>query len=86
MLNSTGSSDAVITEEERRQKIEEITDEMITKIVELNSDLPMTRLEEIIGDKIAVIRNKKEASIEEIQSKYDIKIRQYLDRIENYRF
>lgn len=59
---------------------------MITKIVELNSDLPVTKLEEIIGDKIAVIRNKKEASIAEIQSKYDIKIRQYLDKIESYRF
>lgn len=46
----------------------------------------MTKLEEIIGDKIAVIRNKKEASIAEIQSKYDIKIRQYLDKIESYRF
>lgn len=86
VLNSTGKSKDKITEEDRRQKIEEITDEMITKIVELNSDLPMTKLEEIIGDKIAVIRNKKEASIAEIQSKYDIKIRQYLDKIESYRF
>ena len=59
---------------------------MITKIVALNSDLSVTKLEEIIGDKIAVIRNKKEASIAEIQSKYDIKIRQYLDKIESYRF
>lgn len=86
VLNSTGKSKDKITDEDRRQKIEEITDEMITKIVELNSDLPMTKLEEIIGDKIAVIRNKKEASIAEIQSKYDIKIRQYLDKIESYRF
>lgn len=86
VLNSTGKSKDKITEEDRRQKIEEITDEMITKIVELNSDLPVTKLEEIIGDKIAVIRNKKEASIAEIQSKYDIKIRQYLDKIESYRF
>ena len=86
VLNSTGKSKDKITEEDRRQKIEEITDEMITKIVELNSDLPVTKLEEIIGDKIAVIRNKKEASIAEIQSKYDIKIRQYLVKIESYRF
>lgn len=86
VLNSTGENKDTISEKETQERIEQITDDMITKIVELNSDLPLNKLEEIIGDRIAVIRNKKEASIEEIQSKYDIHIRKYIDKIESFRF
>ena len=86
ILNSTGKNSDKISKADKQKIVEEITEEMITKIIEINQDIPMTKLEEIIGDKIAVIKNKKEASIKEVQNKYDDKIKQYLDRIESYRF
>ena len=72
--------------ESNREVIETLTNNMITKIVEINSDLPMEELQKIIGDKIAVIRNKKEATIEEIQQKFNIKIQSAISKIVSFEF
>ena len=69
-----------------KEVIQQITDSMITKIVEINADLPMEELQKVIGDKIAVIRNKKQASIEEIQSKLNAQIQSTLSKIVNFKF
>lgn len=86
VLNSVGGSDDVITKKDTMDRIEDIANNMITRIVEINSDLPISKLEEIIGDKIAVIKNKREASIVEVRDVYDKQIRKYLDKIESFRF
>lgn len=72
--------------ETSKEVIETLTNNMITKIVEINSDLPMEELQKIIGDKIAVIRNKKEASIEEIQQKFNVKIQSAISKIVSFEF
>lgn len=85
-LNSIGDNkeiyDAKTAEEEKR----ELTNRMINKIVELNSNLPLEELQNIIGDKIAIVRNKKEASIQEVQNQISECINAYLDKIESFRF
>lgn len=86
ILNSVGVNKDIITKKDKAEKIEEITNNMINRIVEINSDLPISKLEEIIGDKIAVIKNKREASIGEVREVYDKQIRKYLDRIESFKF
>ena len=63
--------------------IEEITDKLIQRIVELNVDLPLTTLKDKIGDKIAIVKLRKEASMMEIQSAFSKAIKNYLEKIEN---
>lgn len=63
--------------------IEEITENLLQRIVELNVDLPLTTLKEKIGDKIAMIKYRKEASLSEIQNAFSERIKSYLEKIEN---
>ena len=59
VLNSLGGNDEkTFKKEQNREAIETLTNNMITKIVEINSDLPVEEIEKIIGDKIAVIKSK----------------------------
>jgi len=46
----------------------------------------MEELQKVIGDKIAVIRNKKQASIEEIQAKLNEQIQNSLSKILEFKF
>ena len=69
--------------DEKVKVINEITDNLIERIVELNVDLPLETLKERIGDKIAITRYKKEASLSEIQNVFSEHINSYLERIEN---
>ena len=71
------------SKEKEGEVIEEITDKLIQRIVELNVDLPLTTLKEKIGDKIAITKFKKEASMMEIQNAFTKAINNYLDKIEN---
>ena len=71
--------------EDKKQVIEEITDNLIQRIVELNADLPLTTLKEKIGDKIAVIKFRKEANLVEIQNTFSKCIKDYLEKVENMR-
>ena len=85
MLNylamDTLSSEA--TEEEKANAVNEITDNLIEKIVELNADMPVEKLKEKIGEKITVTKFKKEASLSEVQNIFTTHINNYLERIEN---
>lgn len=73
------------TKENEREIISEITDNLIQRIVELNLDMPLTTLQERIGDKIAIIKTKREASISEIQNTFEKRIKAFLEQIENTR-
>ena len=86
IVNSLGENKQELKSEKNKEMVETLTNNMITKIVEINSDLPMEELQKIIGDKIAVIRNKKEASIEEIQQKLNVKIQSAISKIVSFEF
>lgn len=67
-------------------QIEELTDNLIERIVELNANIPETELKERIGEKIAVTRYKKQAALSEIQNAFTKSIKNYLEKIENFKF
>ena len=75
-----------IDEQSKLELIEDITNKMIDKIVEMNSDLPIEKIQEIIGDKIAIIKNKKEASLVELEHKFNDKIQAFAERITEFSF
>ena len=79
-MNTLGS---VRTQEEKEAAVDEITDNLIQRIVELNTDLDMEQLKQKIGDKIAVTRFKREASLSEIENVFSTKIKAYLEKIVN---
>ena len=58
----------------------------IEKIVELNVDMPISTLKEKIGDKLAITKLKKQASLTEIQSVFQKSINNYLEKVENFKF
>ena len=64
----------------------DLTSRMIEKIVELNQDLPVEKIQEIIGEKIAVIKSKKEASIQEIENKFNERIDLFTNKIMEFSF
>ncbi len=68
---------------QQREVIDEITDNLIQRIVELNVDLPLTELKDKIGEKIAVIKYRREASLSEIQNAFSERIKNYLEKVEN---
>ena len=67
----------------QREVVEEITDNLIQRIVELNVDLPLTELKDKIGEKIAVIKYRREASLTEIQNAFSERIKNYLEKVDN---
>lgn len=87
VLNSLGGNDdKTFKKEQNREAIEALTNNMITKIVEINSDLPVEEIEKIIGDKIAVIKSKKEASIAEVSNKLNSKMQSLISKIITFDF
>lgn len=79
-MNTLGDTNSA---EEEGKIVEELTDNLIQKIVELNIDLPLTTLKEQIGDKIAITKYRKEASLSEIQNIFSKHIKTYLEKVEN---
>ena len=75
-----------IDEDSKLELIEDITNKMIDKIVELNSEKKKKKIQEIIGDKIAIIKNKKEASLIELERKFNEKIQAFTDKILDFNF
>ena len=87
VLNSLGvNDDKTFKKEQNREAIETLTNNMITKIVEINSDLPVEEIEKIIGDKIAVIKSKKEASVAEVSNKLNSKMQSLISKIITFDF
>ena len=59
---------------------------MIDKIVELNADMPVEKLQQTLGDKIAVFRNKHEATLAELEHKFNERIDEYVGKILEFSF
>lgn len=71
---------------EYEQNVEEITNNLIERIVELNVDMPLSTLKKQIGDKIVVTKTKRQASLTEIQNVFLKSINKYLEKVENFKF
>lgn len=85
-INSIGTNKDIYHDKNQEEERRELTDKMINRIVELNSDLPLEELKNIIGDKIAIVRNKKEASISEVQEQISKQMDAFLEKVESFRF
>ena len=85
-ITSLDSNSTEIDDDAKVELIEDLTNKMIDKIVEMNSDLPLEKIQEIIGDKIAIIKNKKEASIIELERKFNAKIQAFTEKITGFSF
>ena len=59
---------------------------MIDKIVELNAEMPEEVLEEILGQKIAMVRSKREASLAELEGKFNERISLFINKILSFSF
>ena len=66
-----------------KKAIDEMTDKLVQRIVELNPDMPISELKQSIGDKIAITRFKTEASLSEVSNTFSNHIKSYLEKIEN---
>ena len=66
--------------------INDITDNLIERIVELNVDIPKSKLIDEIGQKIAITKNKKQASLEEIQAIFSKSVKKYIDKLESFKW
>ena len=62
-LKSVDVNQTEIDAEAKAEAIEDITNRMIDRIVQINTELPVEKIEEMIGDKLAIIKNKREASL-----------------------
>ena len=86
ILNSINVDHTVLDDDANVELAKDLTSRMIEKIVELNQDLPVEKIQEIIGEKISVIKSKKEASIEEIQRKFTERIDAFTNKILEFSF
>ena len=83
---SSINKDGKLDVQARAEAVESLTNKMIEKIVQLNADLPVDKMLESIGEKVAVIKNKKEASLAELERKYNERIQIYIDKINEFSF
>lgn len=68
------------------EKIEQITNALIDKIVSLNSELSEEKLTEMLGQKIMESKENNIASLRQIQNVFNKNINKYLDRIKEFEF
>ncbi len=86
VLSSIEVDHTILDDDANVELAKELTNKLIEKIVELNEDLPVEKIQDIIGEKITVIKNKKEASIEEIQRKFNERIDLFTNKILEFSF
>ena len=85
-INTVNQDYSEIDEDSKAELVEDLTNKMIDKIVELNADLPLEKISEVIGDKIAIIKNKKEASLAELERKFNERLQAFTERITEFSF
>ena len=86
VMTSIDTDHTVVSDKSKEELTQELTNKMIDKIVELNADLPEEQLEQILGEKIAMVRTKREASLVEIQNKFNERIAQFTNKILDFSF
>jgi hypothetical protein len=68
------------------EAISSLTDSLINKIVELNANMPIEKLQSEIGTRIAINRTKYEANLSELQKIYTKNIDKFIEKIESFKF
>ena len=86
VLSSINVDHTMLDDDASVELARDLTNKYIEKIVELNQDIPVEKIQEVIGEKIAVIKSKKEASIEEIQRKFNERIDLFTNKILEFSF
>jgi hypothetical protein len=86
VMTSVDNEDGILDDNAKSELVEELTNKMINKIVELNADMPVEKLEQTIGEKIAIIKNKHEATLAELEHKFNDRIDEYINRILEFSF
>lgn len=86
VINTVNQDYSELDEDSKAELVEDLTNKMIDKIVELNADLPLEKISEVIGDKIAIIKNKKEASLAELEHKFNERLQAFTERITEFSF
>ena len=86
ILNSINVNTSQIEDDEKVELTRDLTNKLLEKIVEMNQEIPVEKIQEMIGEKIAVIKNKKEASILEIERKFNDRIDAYTNKILEFNF
>lgn len=77
----TLEEDSVETEETKNEIKENILEQMMDKIVDLDSDLTEKELNKMIANKYKIIKNKKMEALKEIQKIFKDYINKYLEKI-----
>ncbi len=83
---SVNSHETEIDNDAKSELVEDLTNKMIDRIVELNANLPLEEITEKIGDKLALIRNKNEATLAELEHKFNEKLSSYISSIVDFSF
>ena len=86
VLSSVDVKHTMLDDDANVELARDLTSRMIEKIVELNQDLPVEKIQEIIGEKIAVIKSKKEASIQEVETRFNERIDLFTNKILEFSF
>ena len=81
LVVNTLNKDQAENEEITNKLKENIVDQMLDKIMDLDSSLTEEQLKEMIGNKYSMIKYKKMATMQEIQMIFSKHIDQYLERI-----
>lgn len=81
LIISTLDKDDLESEDERREAAKETINQMIERIVLLNSNLTKEELKDLVADRYAIIRHKNNATISEIQKIFKKHIDKYLENI-----
>ena len=85
-LSSVDLNYTALDEDSKKELVDDLTNNMIDKIIELNADLPIEKIKEKIGDKIAIIKNKKEATLAEVEKRFNERLEFFTDRIIEFSF
>ncbi|MGN1327057.1 MAG: hypothetical protein ACI4VQ_03090, partial [Clostridia bacterium] len=71
-----------IKNEEKQQEIQDIIiSKMLEKVITMNNDISEKELQDIVGEKFAIIKYKNQASLQEIQQIFSKHIDKYLSKI-----
>ena len=70
-----------ISKEEKKETQKIIISKMLEKVMSMDSSLSMNDVKEMVGEKFAIIKYKKQASMQEIQKTFNTHIEKYMKKI-----
>ena len=86
VMASISNEEGILDDNAKSELVEELTGKMIDKIIQLNADLPVEKIQEVIGEKIAIIKNKHEATLAELENKFNKRLEECINKILDFSF